>query len=56
MNAESDSRSPLIPGGLTIPCYVTMLHGKKLVVRAKDIIAGEIKLRSIYIELAHLSD
>ena len=34
--------SPLIPGGLKIPCYL-MLHGKKLVVRARDIIAGENK-------------
>ena len=48
MNAESDGCSPLIPGGLTIPCYIMMLHGKKLVVQARDIIAGEIKLSSIY--------
>ena len=33
-------RSPLIPGVLKIPCYVT-LHGNKLVVQARDIIAGE---------------
>ena len=32
--------SPLIPGGLKIPCYVTF-QWKKLVVQARDIIAGE---------------
>ena len=42
MNAESDSRSPLIPGRLKIPCYVT-LHGK-LVKQARRIIAGENKI------------
>ena len=32
-------RSPLIQGRMKILCYVT-LHGKKLVVRVRDIIAG----------------
>ena len=40
-NAEGDGTLPPIPGGLKIPCYLT-LHGKKLVVRARDII-GENK-------------
>ena len=30
-------RSPIIQGGLKIPCYVTLHGKKKLVVRAKDI-------------------
>ena len=38
--AEKRRRSPLVQGGLEIPCILT-LRGKKLVARAKELLAGK---------------